>query len=669
MAGSPPPSTSPWKPLQRSRRPQLSLPPLHHKLITTTDKSARLTLHVTDLTTLYTATLSHSAITAEATRSHSPIDPAESAKQFTVLLTYLSQSLAGQGNTLARSDDDDDDEETANLALRTSIALPKPLPPLTFTFRLTRQSPAAFSGIVLRPALHATQVLRGKLQKLLEVVRDKDHVIARLLERVGSQASGDMSLVFPTLTGRKGRGGEKVGVEEAGRWVPGLREFDGEEWEGEEGEGDGVDGLVLQGAAEGNVESEDWVGRLPGLEALEDGGKEKAGLSRQVTKETTMAPQMEQSDEDATDSEDEFERQPTPPSARKGGRTTASPQATTKEKRPTKSPETSSDDSDAPPAKKQKTSAADGKRGTKLGGLGRNKTGASVTPAQDSSSPEPEAQHRRRQPSTSPASEGRRASNASTATATESDDEPQPLWPTTRSNARDQHQSSFPPASSPPATRATSKPPRLGGLKGKPKPKPADSATSTPSPEPVSPVKRSESVSTTPLARKGKLGRLGVGRRTRTPSVEPEATRNSPAQPASETPTHRLGKLGMRRKGMGRGATPEMETVEETEGGHGSRQSLSEEEEDLDQGSTANQRHSARQSGTAAAELHRDTQHRPITEEAKSQHNGRKGQDTEQEDEVSRDREPETAEQAAARRRAELKSTAAKAPAKKKRRF
>ncbi|MBE7182159.1 MAG: hypothetical protein INR71_13320, partial [Terriglobus roseus] len=500
----------------------------------------------------------------EATRQHSPIDPSESSKQFAVLLEYLAQSLDGKDNVLARTPASEDHlaleaadegdfsaEMSAQLTLSTTISLPRPLRPLSFAFALARQEPAAFSRVVLRPALQGTEMVNRKVAALLDVVRDKDHVIARLLERVGNQASGDMSLVFPTLTGRRGRGGEKVGVEEAGRLVPGLKEFELGEWERERGfeHGGGFEGLVKEGGLAETLGGEErngaWARHLPGPEALARSGDDMNGkrrLSRQVTRDTTRGSQADgdndDEDDDATESEDEFERQPTPPSTRKTtGSTKTTPQkSAATAQQASGNPSSSDKDDSGPPAKKQKTSGGNigsGKRAGRLGGLrgGRNKPAERTV----SSSPEQDAA-----PTAIPAAikdndegEKRRPSTASTATASATDSEAEPPPPTTRS----------------------SKAQKKGGDGGKREPTPP---TASPSPEPAP----SEAPSSG--KKKGRLGRLGGRDKGRT--TDPRSSSVEASDGTATTGRHKLGKLGGARRGRKQADTPAPDTgAEETQ--------------------------------------------------------------------------------------------------------
>ena len=270
---------SSWHQLNlNSSRDAARVPQLHIKFTTYKSGSTRLTLHLTDLVTLYTCSLTKAEIIEEAERNNSPIQASSSDKQFDVLLNYLAQGLSGKQNTLTNSHSNDNDNNVL-LKLRTTQPLPGSLGSLTFTFPLTQQPASNFSAELLRPVLAELQHKQTYAAKLLQVIKDKDHVIERLMEKVGSQVQGDMSVVFPMLTGKRERG-----VREAEKWVTGLKRFDALDETNDEREG--VDGLLSVEGQDGSRIADantDWVKRLPGEATLE-------GDAKSDTSDSTNSP-------------------------------------------------------------------------------------------------------------------------------------------------------------------------------------------------------------------------------------------------------------------------------------------------------------------------------------------------------------------------------------------
>jgi hypothetical protein len=687
----------------RSQPSTFAPPRLLYRLTTFTSGSTRLHLHLTDLVTLYAAELSRADVIAESSRNSSPIDPTE---QFDVFLNYLAQGLQGKDNVLAHGVRSKDGSDTATgsgqLSLTTSTSLPGPLSDLRFTFSLEPQLPSTFSHTILGEAIRYAQSLQTQRDSLLEIVRDKDHVIARLLERVGTQAGGDMSLVFPTLTGRKSRRGAAdggVGIKDAEKWVPGLKSFDALEWQRGIGEG-GEAGLIGVASCDwlddSRKQDDDWLTGLPSADEISRPGMLARG--------STYASQARGGDGDVdmdTQSEEDFERQATPPSLRKRGYSSETSD---------QGNHSDSEDAQSPPMKKQRMpTASSSEPAKKLGAIGRRKKPEPTRPLDEVDMSTTSHTIRQRAASTAkpsspppaPSAEDTPAEPESDATETASEDsdldavvKPRaapPPAPTARKTLS-------PHASSPPG-RARSSPPAT----------PPPPQTQTP---------------------KRRLGRL-TKRRERTPSVSPPLREGDGAggdSSAHSTP-HKLGKLGLRRKAAAVGTTTTTTTTTNHGRGRGSsprpadakadltsKPAISSEtpsndddtDEDLDVTHPKTTTGSAQFSVPAADEIPaelplamrkaippREGRDLAADDEGDGDLGGKSGSareaellkqnqkqkqfaatTTTTEEEKEKDekdekeaKEEETAEQAAARRRAELKKTVAAPVAKRKRRF
>jgi XLF-Cernunnos, XRcc4-like factor, NHEJ component len=473
-----------------------------------------ITLLVTDLISLWRSHFSPRAVLDRAAAVHSSIDPSESNEQMQILLEKLALSLDQGDSRLARHVV----EGSPRLVIRTSIDLPRPLRPLEWSFDLDACDAAELAEQILRPTLHQLSVSQQKLENLLKVMKEKDHVIEQLLDRVAGKGV-DMSLIFPMLTGKAKRAGSGVKVDDARRLVPGMKVFDLGSWEkslrdtGLDGAGDasemGLEKLV-EGFEKCFAHSEDehterlqkWFEKLPDVESLE------SAVSKGNMNRSQSQSQSQPEAEEDTESENEFETQTLPPAAR---RKRASP--ATEEKT------SSSDDNDLPAAKRAKTGIA------KLGGLGKKKTKTKpATRQEQSSSP---------QPAPKPTPAPRKKSDCSTDTATDSDFE---------SDTRQPNQLS-----------ARGKTKRLGGLKKssrQPSPVPPPTTAETEE-RSSSPVTRPPTASSTTSTPSHKLGRIGKARqRTTTASPVPEAEDYAQNTQQSEavTPSRKLGRLGMRKK-------------------------------------------------------------------------------------------------------------------------
>ena len=223
---------------------------------------------MTDLMAIWDCSLERVDIITEAGRQHSSIDPAESTAQLHVLLARLQQSLAEGQNRLVR----EPNTRAQTLLLRTRLDLPHPLRPLQWTFQLSPQRASEMAAQILRPCLHELSVSHDKIRSLLGIIKDKDHVISRLLDRIGTSGT-DLSLIFPGLTGFAPRKGH-VSVAEAAKHVPGMGAFDEKPWSKQFANDDDYEDFDTSGL--GNLvagcekcfihtraQHEDWVGQLP----------------------------------------------------------------------------------------------------------------------------------------------------------------------------------------------------------------------------------------------------------------------------------------------------------------------------------------------------------------------------------------------------------------------
>lgn len=466
-----------------------------------------LELLLTDLITLWHCFQSNPDIVTTAGDQHVSIDPSESEEQMNVLLDKIASSLREGTNKLAKQAANSSEERV--LLLKTGINLPKPLRPLEWTFALLPQSASELAAQILRPTLHELSKLQSKLESLLSIVKEKDHVIERLLDRVAEKGV-DLSLIFPTLTGTARRG-EGVKIEDAKKNIPGLRPFDRRTWEKGVVPDEKVDidctGVteLVKGCEKCFVHSKEehngWLECLPGAESLEMASS-KSFLGRSQSQS-----QRQPGVGDDTESENEFETQATPPGVK------------------TKSVGSDEDTSEnlQPVAKKAKTG--------KINTLGQRKQLSKPRPSrkQDGSSSSPIPPVR-----TSPPPPPHRKSSPVSATDTESDT----------------HEVASPPQ----------KKPRLRGLQKK-----QSTPTTAKSPEPgTSPSRLTTAASNANASMPSRrLGRIGKTGRKATASPVPEETKDQPGLGSQTATPRKLGRLGARRKDGGTQSSATQDTPRE----------------------------------------------------------------------------------------------------------
>ncbi|EXJ62088.1 hypothetical protein A1O7_02521 [Cladophialophora yegresii CBS 114405] len=544
---SEPGSEGGWRELQTSSRRQC--PKLFYQFSTSRES---LTLLLTDLISIWETSLDSYDIKAAAARQHTTVDPSASDRQFEVLLSKLRQSLSDGENTITRGSE----KSSQRLYLRTTIDLPRGLPPLDWTFTLEPQTSSELAERLLRPSLHEVAVSQSKISSLLSIVREKDHVISKLLDRIGNSAV-DLSLVFPGIAGLASRKGSHVSVADAKKRVPGMADFDEEAWIKQFATDDGYEGADRTGL--GNLvrgcekcfvhsrsEHESWVRDLPTTTATQRGAKGDA--------EVKSPPMKPGPDDESTD--DEFERQPTPPYLK-----TTSPAATRKTQ-PATTTTVDDDTQDEEPSPPKSTKAS------KIGGLGKRDAtkafGASTSKSPAKASP----------PAERKASPVRRASDASTdpatATASENAEDEDIRLPSRRGTKSPQ------PAQKPKARVPNKK----GATTRSPSATPSPSVSPSPSPSPSPLLTRSHPKHSSPASPKNPKRGKAEDDETETETETEDEDENkdkdedndrhhppssaSPAhnpQPKSPTPTtaqppNRLGRLGARKRDPSPTPTP-----------------------------------------------------------------------------------------------------------------
>ncbi|KAJ5933935.1 hypothetical protein N7454_006264 [Penicillium verhagenii] len=322
-------STSTWHALSSQ---QTSLPPL---LFQYTGTQQGYALCVTDLTSIWTENLSHKEILARAEENNTSIDPSEDQTQFDVFLAKIGEALRGNGGSAALNSGSDAD----SLELSTSSKLPAPLQPLKWTIYLSKETSSSLTDRLLLPLLRDEAGWESKQRVLCDKLRQKDWVLGKFFDKF--EALGvDLGTVFPAAvalrTTKKGNTRN-----EAAKFIKGLAPFDESAWHRESGEASSENAGIAANILSELLGSSSRSGDIDKLRAPQDkwwdGLQRKSGAtSSQSDKNTaklneSFSPaqnddlvRASQQDRDlgldgdgaSTASEDEFERQETPPRIR-----------------------------------------------------------------------------------------------------------------------------------------------------------------------------------------------------------------------------------------------------------------------------------------------------------------------------------------------------------------
>lgn len=203
-----------WRLLPKSK----SAKPL---LVRTLFERFSYTIHVTDLTSIWTETLSRAEIINRSRDVASDIHPEDDSSQFSILLEKIGSAFQ-------------DDESTEifvrplpnRLELFLTIPLPGGLNPLQWSMSLTKQTSTALQLEVINPLIALAYVQKQQVDRLSQLLNEKDAAIGKILDKVESLGL-DYGTIFPTV----GRLNRKVNMrEQILRQVKGLAVFHNHEW-------------------------------------------------------------------------------------------------------------------------------------------------------------------------------------------------------------------------------------------------------------------------------------------------------------------------------------------------------------------------------------------------------------------------------------------------------
>ncbi|KAL5314593.1 hypothetical protein ACEPPN_017234 [Leptodophora sp. 'Broadleaf-Isolate-01'] len=574
-----------WSPLQLSPSAGAHLPPL---LICTTFTASSFAVHLTDLTYIWSESLNRAAIVQRSREEATSIDPSEEG-QLKIFLEKLKLGLArGKGTTLALTINGDSDRPS--LVLSVSVDLPGRLAALQWPVRLAAAPQALLTSQLTVPMLQTLHAQVRERASLVDVLKDKDHVIQKLLDKLEEQGT-DLGQIFPQAAGKVGR---KVDRKKAEDKVRGIVRFDMDAWRKglKHEQPEDTSKLIGEVFAEQtdftrNVipatsdEQESWWEDIKGLTVHLDSGKIS---TKGPSKNNKPKPQPTSLNKDKTQGEDDaFQTQSTPPLE-----TTTSKSPPSKQTKPAEIDTSTDDDDEDLDAPSQRSRVPDSfatspppaspKPLHKLGGSLGKKTAAHR--------PIPRPIHNN--------NDEESTADESTSNFPKQEDAFPPPSPTPEPiPVPNRHQIKLGKIGS----RKAAPPPQSElELEPEPEPKPKprnelqlSSSSSTEEEDVVEDKPRSPTPPpASPKPRKGKLGRIGGKKKAATPSIEeqdanPEAEaerkstppRTSPSpSAATATPKRKLGALGGNRKSKNTNAHKREEGVkeeDEDEGGSSRR--------------------------------------------------------------------------------------------------
>jgi hypothetical protein len=441
-------------------------------------------VHVTDLANIWVETMERRPIIGRGMAEDTSIDPSDGPDQIRKMLGLLRASFDtsdpehhNTSLTLEKGSDGD------SLVLRITCLLPKPLKPLKWPMHLKKCRQSAVATQLVLPLIQAHDARVRQINHLIGLLREKDHVIARVIDKLEATGTG-LEHIFNALSGKR-----KVTRALAEEKIKGLAPFAEAEFRKNDAElrsvtqSADVSALLeaafgapgLQYTSELDLDAsailDDWWTKL-------DKRKPVVLSHRSETREAEIPDSRQDiKTKNDDDDDDDFQTQDTPPGV---------PSARGRRAQLEADDDETSDGEDVDEAPTTPASAR------KQGALSR---------APDSSIGK---EHRHARPSTPPRAGAVRKAASQRDTATDTHSE------TASDVDSDEIQ-----ASPPSARRQPPKRRGLGRIGGRPKREPTPKA-STPSPPPGSEDKPS------PLPRRHKLGIIGK-KQTTPPSETPSA--------------------------------------------------------------------------------------------------------------------------------------------------
>ncbi len=176
--------------------------------------------HLSDLANVWVEALDRRPIIKRGMVEDTSIDPSDGPDQIRKMLELLRAAFdssdsehANTSLTLARGDDGD------SLVVNVTCVLPKPLKPFKWPMQLKKCPQSTTASELVLPMIQAHEARTREIGQLTSLIREKDAVIARMIDKLEAAGIG-LEHVFNALSGKR-----KVTRATADERVKGLAPF------------------------------------------------------------------------------------------------------------------------------------------------------------------------------------------------------------------------------------------------------------------------------------------------------------------------------------------------------------------------------------------------------------------------------------------------------------
>ncbi|KAH8682014.1 XRCC4-like factor-domain-containing protein [Xylariales sp. PMI_506] len=283
--------------------------------------TATYTLHVTDLTNIWSETLDRKGVVRRSLNEDTSIDPTEGADQMAMLLSKLQAAFDPSAadyrqTSVGLSKPSHDDE--GKILLTVTCTLPGGLKPLRWPFELSKLPAMSLASELVLPLIQAQHARIWEIRHLITLLEQKDAIIGKLSDKLESVGI-TLDTVFNPLSGKK-----KVTRELAEEKVQGFAPFQKADWQSrglaEDEKPTDVSSLIREAFLEPSITldkdlgvSDDlqdwWTTKLKSSSVIVAKSEELAVPAGGITN----APKTTSHTKDDNDDDDDFQVQATPP--------------------------------------------------------------------------------------------------------------------------------------------------------------------------------------------------------------------------------------------------------------------------------------------------------------------------------------------------------------------